>query len=337
MPIDRLLAVGLVAALIACSSPYPPEPEADAGSGAFRVGTWNLEYLHDSHARGFPEYFFGGPLYDPRTENDYAAIADVIARQLDFAILALQEVDAEAGSSSAWGGPKSAELERLVGYLGGEFDYVVTQSGHPQHVAILWNQARARADTVFEIRYPEIQVDGQDLFDRDPLVAKFTLLTEGGPQNDLVIVALHLASGRANVHNHDSAFALLVDTLTALASASTGPLAGERDILIAGDLNFDLFDADRETYVEAMELGPWDVLADWQYPRTRLGGVPLVPEARLDYLICTEAMRGSPGLIEQFAADVHGDLAAGDNDRFRAVYSDHFPVSVFVRLRTDGD
>ena len=320
-----------------CSPRFPDEPEPVRSDDGYRVGVWNIEYLHDSHARGFPEYFFGGPLYGPRTEADYLAIASVIAEELDFAILVLNEVNAQSGATMAWGGTASVELDRLRDRLGGQYAYVLSQSGHPQHLAILWDQGRARADTVFEIRYPETLVEGQDLFLRDPLVAKFTLLAEGNAYNDLVVVALHLASGQSNDRNHDSALALLVDTLTTLVSTSGGALSGEADIVLAGDLNFDFFDLDREEFVEQMEQGDWDVLADGLYPYTRLGGVPLGPDSRLDYLICTDAMRGSRALIAEPVAAVHGDLARGDFNSFRRVLSDHFPVSVLVRPSPDDD
>jgi len=326
----RLAAAGLLMIAWGCKLEKASGPADQGSSSDYRISTWNLEYFNDHHQRGFPEYFFGGPLYEPRTDEDYAAIADVIGRQLDLAIIVMQEVNAEQGTRSAWGGPMSIELDRLLDYLGSEYAYAVTESGHPQHVAIVWDTTRTRVDTVFEIHYPEMLVDGQDVFLRDPLVAKFTLLS-GEAAPELVIVGLHLASGKSYTRNHDSAFVLVLDTLSSLVSAPTGMLAGMHNLIIAGDLNFDFFDADRETFVEQMELGAWDVLADWDYRRTRLGGVPLAPESRLDYLICTDAMRQPAGLIDQPAASVHADLAGDGYDSFRRVFSDHLPVSVVLR------
>jgi len=333
-PIIMMLGVAMAAG---CALPYPEGPEGDTTGDGYRIGTWNLEYLHDNHTRGFPEYLFGGPVYGPRREEDYAELAWVMLQKLDFAILLLNEVNALSGTTGAWGGPLSAELDRLTDHLGNHYAYVVSGSGHPQHLAILWDRNRARVDTVFELCYPEVLVEGEDLFLRDPLVAKFTLTIDGESFNDLVVVALHLASGRTLDRNHDSAMARLVDTLSNLVAAPGGTLTGERDIVLAGDLNFDFFDADREEFVERMDHGSWDVLADGSYPATRLGGVPLAPDSRLDYLICTRAMQGPRALISTTTATVHGDLAEGDFDRFRRVYSDHFPLSVQVRLTPDDD
>jgi len=301
------------------------------------VGTWNLEFLHQSRSRGFPELLDGGPIYGPRVDADYRAIADVIARGLDAVILVLNEVNSQPPTGSPSGSPVSAEIEHLRNYLGAHYAYVISQSGGSQHVAILWDQRRARLDTVFELTYPTILVQGKDVLPRDPLVARFTLLADGMDQNDLVIVGLHLASGKANHRNHDSALALLVDTLEALVHSTHEMLGGEMDVMLAGDFNFDLYDDHREAYVERMELGRWDVLANRDYLCTRLGGVPLQPDSRLDYVICTDAMRGSRALINRSMAQVHQDDAGYDFDRYRQIYSDHFPVSVRVRLAPDDD
>jgi len=320
-----------------CAPEFPVEPVSNLSSDSYTIGTWNVEYLHDRQARGFPEFFAGGPHYGPRTDADYRVLADVIKNDLDAVILVLNEINAQSLVSSSSGFPESIELERLSGYLGAQYAYVVSQSGGQQRVAILWDTNRAHLDTAFEITYPEMRVQGEDLFPRDPLVARFTLLAAGAAQNDLMIVGLHLASGRANDRNHDSALALLVDTLTVILRSEGGSLGGETDIILAGDLNLDFFDLDREEYLEGMELGNWDVLADRAYPFTRLGGVPLEPDSRLDYVICTRAMRGPRALIEQSVAIVHQDLADGDYDRFRRIQSDHFPVTVNVRLAADDD
>lgn len=315
---------------------YPATPENLCTNSCVTLGTWNLEHLNDSQTRGFPEHFKGGPLYEPRTDRDYQALAHVIAEKLDAAILVLNEINAQPGEGEV-GSHRSTELERLIGYLGARYKYLLAEAGVGQHVAILWDQTRALLDTAFAISYPTMVVQSQELFERDPLVAKFTLTSSGTSYNDLVIVGLHLASGRDNARNHDSALALLMDTLNAVLRSPGSALEGESDVVLAGDLNLDYFDADREQYLEGMEQKGWDVLADPAYPFTRLGGVPLQPSSRLDYLICTTAMRGPRALVDESVATVHQELAESDYDGYRRVFSDHFPVTVRVHLAADDD
>jgi endonuclease/exonuclease/phosphatase family metal-dependent hydrolase len=319
--------------LVACSPQYPNEPDSLSSNRFYTIGTWNIEYLHDSHSRGFPEFLFGGPVYQPRGDSDYAALARVIGSELDAVILVLNEIHGVTGVTR----PVSIELDRLRVFLGAQYAYVLSQSGGNLRTAILYDRTRARLDTSMELTYPEIRVEGADLFERDPLVAKFTLLLGGEPQHDLVVVALHLASGKANAHNHDSALALLVDTLDHMVTEAQGVFRGEVDLLLAGDLNLDYFDAHRESLLESMERGSWSVLAGRGYPYTRLGGVPLLPESRLDYLICTDAMRGLRGLIGNQEATVHDYLARRNYDSFRQTYSDHYPVTITLRVSPDDD
>ena len=71
--------------VVACDGGAPAPVPAGL---AYRVGTWNLEHFYDGAARGFPEDLGIGPSYPNRTDDDYEAIADVIAT-LDVKILLL--------------------------------------------------------------------------------------------------------------------------------------------------------------------------------------------------------------------------------------------------------
>ena len=304
-----------------------------APNRGFVVGTWNLEYLHNDRSRGFPEYLAGGPLYAPRTDADYAAIADVLRDKLRVDLVSLQEINAETESDAE---PRSGELERLLTYLGPPYQGVVSRSGGNQHLAVCWNSRRVRVDTTFELSYPPLDVSG-DLFARDPLVVGVTLIHEGVEQSDLLFVALHLASGRSRTRNHDSALALLADTLSILIQSPASPLVSERDILLAGDFNFDPYDAYRERVLEEMHLGSWQILSDPNGPLTRLGGVPLLPASRLDFMICSDAMTGPRRIIDVGSVQAHIQLATGGYDAFRGTFSDHVPVTVRLRPAPDDD
>lgn len=299
------------------------------------IGTWNLEWLCDGKGRGFPENTQGGPSYDSRTDQDYAAIAEVIENQLHAALLVLTEVNASELDGAI---PRSNEIDRLCSNLGHNYEYVVTESGGQQHVAMLYNKNRVRLNNSFEIEVQTKKVNNSDIFARDPLVGHFSVLAAGNTHlSDFVVVGLHLASGQDKNKNHDQAMKLLTDTLRYLINDGDVLPSGEGDIILAGDLNLSIFDNKRERELERMESGSWDILADVNYPPTRLASVPLAPKSQIDYLIVTDEMRGSAAEIITSQSDVHQELANGQWDNFRRVFSDHFPVTLTVHPVVDDD
>lgn len=305
------------------------------------VGTWNLEWFKDGKGRGFPESASGGESYGPRTMDDYIAIAELIREELHAAVLALTEIH-----TSSSGGMQSAEMDRLVGCLGGGYKYYPGEYANTQDVVLLYDTTRVRLNTSFEIVIDEKKIQGKDIFDRDPLVAHFTALSpSGNPLNDFIFVGLHLASGQDNNTNHSKAMMLLTDTLAYLIEEGDVLPAGEDDIILTGDLNLDYFDKKRESHLEAMEAGEWDILADKDtYPATRLAKVSasdapfeLGPKSKIDYIIVTDAMRGDDREVQVSQADVHQELANDDWPGFREHFSDHFPVTVALHLLPDDD
>ena len=148
--------------------------------------------------------------------------------------------------------------------------------GGNQRIAVVWDSRFARLSAYRELAVEEVKVGGKDIFERDPLLAHFTLLKDGKPMNDLLVVGLHLASGQHKVRNHDAAMARLRGELKALRGNDPVLPASEADILIVGDLNANAFDDRRERFFEEFNRGEWRVLArEGSYPATRLAGVPL--------------------------------------------------------------
>lgn len=316
-------------------------PSGGSAGLTYTVGTWNLEWFKDEKLRGYPEYTYtpAGPKIPPRTEEDYTAIAEVISQDLGAAVMVLDEIN---GPSSEFEEPpnvRSPEMDLLLSRLGANFDYVLSSSGGDQHVAILFDKSKVRLNNVVEIHVPPTKVQGDDIFARDPLVAHFTFLANGTDQHlsDFVLVGLHLASGQSQNKNHDAAFKILTQELDKLLQTGEVLPQGEKDIILAGDLNLDFFDNKKETYLEQMEAGPYNVLADPGYPATRLAGVPLQPKSRIDYIIATDLMVGSGKEIGASQASVHQELANGNFDAYRRVFSDHFPVTISVRILPDDD
>ncbi len=162
----------------------------------YPVGSWNLEWFHAGKSRGFPENTKGGPTYPPRTPNDLTAIAAAIRDTLGMRILILNEINGETREVEGDSQFRSAELDAVVQELGPAFQYLITRSGGSQRVALLWDTRFVRLNAASEIPIPRTVVQGSDLFSRDPLMAHFTFLSNGQPQNDLLIVGVHLASGQ---------------------------------------------------------------------------------------------------------------------------------------------
>lgn len=117
--------------------------------------------------------------------------------------------------------------------------------------------------------------------------------------------------------------------------------AGEFDLLLGGDLNASMFDAAVEAFFTEFNTGPWAVLADSTYPATRLAGVPLEPKSQIDYLMTTRKTDTQAGLLGEevstAVATVHQELAHGQWQTYRQVFSDHFPVTTCVKVMPDND
>jgi endonuclease/exonuclease/phosphatase family metal-dependent hydrolase len=315
----------------------PVTPETVLPS--YRIATCNLEWLRDGKSRGFPENTYGGPTIPPRTDEDYAAIAEVISHELEAAVLVLTEINAFTYAREEGEWIESPELDRLLSHLGENYDYEITESGGQQHVAVLYDENKVRLNTVFEIDVPYERVQNKDVFARDPLVSHFTFLAQGVKHglNDFVIVGLHLASGQGNNSNHDRAMEILLDNLDFLLEEGEELPVGKTDIVITGDLNLSIFDSKRERVLEQMESGQYDILADDGYPATRLAGVPLAPKSQIDYIIVTDDMRGQDREVDTSQATVRQNLASQDYAGFRQVFSDHFPVTAEAKLLEDDD
>lgn len=299
------------------------------------VGAWNLEHLHDGASRGFPE-LVGTSALPPRTPGDYTKIADAIRDQLGTAVVLLSEIAGVPGQRT------SVELDRLKGLLGPTWKYAIGSSGGingGQRVAILYDDARVEALSIDELPVPREEVQGDDIFDRDPLVGYFRVRRAGAPGNDFLAVVLHLASGQGNVANHNRAMQRFREDLHAYCQSKPA-LRQEKDILVGGDLNASRYDNKREDFWDGYDASGYKftTLASEDgndYLATRLRGTPLFPGSQIDYLLASEQLKGALVLP---VATVHHELAAsGDFLAFRRNYSDHFPITVSIFVANDID
>lgn len=305
-------------------------------AGGFVVGTWNLEHFGINKTRGFPENTRGGPGYPKRTEGNYSYIASII-RDAGFKILVLQEIDGFHGDE---GWNVSPALDKVVHSLP-NFDYVLADSGGSQRIAILFDESAVRLNAYCETNFENTRVDGKGIFDRQPLIAHFTLMQGDTPMNDLAVVGVHLASGQHHTENHDTAMTLLRDAIADIRLTGECIPPDENDILIAGDFNANRFDNKVETLWTDFENDGWDVLGDdlARYSPTRLSGHPLkLRSSRIDYIIVSERNNGLSG--EEIQTDtvvIHEHLIGHDAEAYRRQASDHIPVSVTIRVMEDTD
>lgn len=299
------------------------------------IGAWNLEHFTFGRSRGFPENTRGGPTYSSRTDAEIQEIASAIRDDLGAAIMVLSEVNGD-------GQHDSPEMDRLVSDLGGSWNYFFGTTGGNQRLVVLWDENQVVRNACDEFTFADHDVQNKDIFDRDPVACHLSLLDDNGtPANDLVVVALHLASGQSNNENHSEAMERLRQRIHDVTGSAVVP-TGERDILLAGDLNANRYDSREEDFWEDFDESGFDYrtlspVGGDDYPGTRLTGVPLQPRSKIDYIIASGRAGGLTEELVQQVAWVHLGLADGDFRGFRQTYSDHFPITVQIRVVVDDD
>lgn len=326
--------VSLVVLFLCITSFLTPDASAQA---CYKVGSWNLEAFFDG-SRGFP-----GPSLRKRTKQDLRKISRAIKRDIGASILALSEIDGDKRGRRPIN--SSNDLKMLVSELGNNWDYRIAKSGGNKRVAILWNKSEARLNGYHEIFIKEKKIrepnraseKAKDFFDRDPLIGHFTFLKNGREMNDLTVVALHLASQQWRVRNHDLAMKRLRGELRGLRGKVSAYPADEDDILVTGDMNSSPFNKYKDTYFKRWNRGNWKLLVkDKQsYPYTRLN------VSWIDFIFVTRNRGRQNGLwgeeIRTVNATVHRELASEGIDKFREIYSDHFPVTTCIKITNDTD
>ncbi len=168
-----------------------------------RVGTWNVEHLGSS-GRGFGGGFGAGSV-PRRTDAQLREIGAFVRDTLDADVLALQEI---AVSEVVDGLSRSEQLDVVIGELGAGWDYylpwvaALPPDANNAFNALLWNGNSVNLLNAFAMEVPDLELAGEPLFKRKPLVGYFEALNNGSGTNDFVMVNVHLASGQTNDENH---------------------------------------------------------------------------------------------------------------------------------------
>lgn len=300
-----------------------------------KVTTWNIEHL-GTGGRGFGGGYGGGYL-PKRTDADLERIGEFIRDELGSDLVALQEIAINA--SDRFRGPRCEELDKIVESMGDNWKYCLPPAKADHHedksmyVGYLWNSDKVRADRIFPMDVPDLDLAGKALFDRVPLVGCFTALKDGEPANDFVLVNVHLASGQGNDENHLIAMTLIEYRLTSQLRAMQ---VTESDRIILGDFNDNPYHPDAKRtdgLYEHMEAKGYTDFVGKDFHATRM-------DANLRSVI-------DRILVNSYASKhVQADRATiwlpGGGDRYvfaewRQTYSDHFPVSILIEVKTGKD
>jgi hypothetical protein len=294
------------------------------------VGVWNMEALSTTATRGFPEQS-GIP---PRTADDLEKIAEYIEDELGVDALMVSEIEADAPESTA-SRPQSDQLNEICDHLGPNWKYFLGRTGDKMRLGFLFNTEKIRLKKLVNLTAGRFLVSGKDVLDRDPFIAWISVLDNGQPKNDLLLVGVHLKSQQRPFRNNRmAAVAKLIGDITdkRVREALTLPSASEEpEILILGDCNDSSFKSTGFKYMfDYLDgVGFAHITPDsGDYPHTRING------SRIDHAF------GSQRFIQD--SMVHGSFevhTVPQPERFayRRTFSDHFPVTLKVRIESDTD
>ncbi len=298
----------------------------------FVVGVWNIEKLSSTSMRGFPE-LRGGDQHSPRTDSQLEDVADYIADTLEIDALVITEIDDDGGNDPLR--PRSAQLDVVLGHLGSNWSYFLGRTGGDLRIGLLFNGDRVRVKRIVGLRAPEFEVQGEDIFDRDPMLFWVSFLDNGQETSDVLLVGLHLKSQQFHTHNHLAAMSKVIGDLKTPDVREDLGLPrrqdGEDDVIILGDLNDSthtrqgfrfIFDyAESQGYIHAGGDLP-------DYPATRVNG------SEIDHIFLSRDVVRD--LLVSGSFTVH-TVPDNERDSYRETFSDHYPVTVELKSKIDDD
>ena len=301
--------LGLLAVLAGTTTAQDPAATTRPGAApALRVGTWNLEQL-------------GWRKDPPRPADAHAKIARWI-RELGVDVLAVQEI----------GGPEplraiAAELgPRWAFVLGSSGTFTARETGETTRISVgfLWNDARVELLQAEELGGFPRKIDKIDVFHRVPVSAVFRDREQGF---DFRAVTVHLKAGRGA--DNERKRGLEARQLAEWFDGLRRDPKEDRDVLLLGDYNHTFGDG---AMGELTRGGVLEVLDDANARKTPT--ILHFPEP-IDHIALSPELRR--GEYVKASSTVHDRLAQESREAWRAVYSDHLPVSATFRTAGDDD
>lgn len=296
----------------------------------FVVGVWNIEKLSSKALRGFPE-LKNSKQHPPRTTAQLQLMASYIEDDLKVDALIITEIDDDGDGDQFR--PRSAQLDVVVDHLGEDWEYYLGRTGGDLRIGFLFNKDRVKIKKITNMLASEYEVQGEDVFDRDPLIVWAQFMDGASEYSDVVLVGLHLKSQQHHTHNHLAAMAKVIgDLKTPGVREELGLPRRQRDeddVIILGDLNDSshnktgfrfIFDyAESQGFVHSGGDSP-------SYPATRVNG------SEIDHIFLSKDVERELYVPGSFK--VH---SASDVDEYRKIYSDHYPVTVELTKTRDDD
>jgi endonuclease/exonuclease/phosphatase family metal-dependent hydrolase len=169
---------------------------------------------------------------------------------------------------------------------------------------------------------------GKNAFDRHPLVGYFEAIKKGEEnQTDFLLVNVHLKSGQNNDENHLGAMVIIEQNLKDYLKDHG---IKESDKVILGDFNDNPYD---ERYFDLlyryMEHRKYVDLVTEDLGATRMDDDL---KSIIDHVLVNSSFKNEMVEVKAKRYFPTSDLA-----EWRKIYSDHFPISIEVKVRKDGD
>lgn len=299
--------------------------------------TWNIEHL-GSAGRGFGSGFCAGDL-PKRSNAQLDQIAVLIKKQLGSDIIALQEI---AIAQVEHDRSRSRQLDHISQQLGSRWQYYLPPidesevTDHDMVVGLMWNTQKVHAATLYTMDIPNLELAGASLFKRKPVIGYFEALKDNQRTNDFMVAVVHLKSGQHFDENH-------LIAMTVLEHGSTTSLKNnqikESDRIILGNFNDNPYAktaAGNQKYSQAlyqhMAFKQYKnlVTSDLQYTRmnNQLDSI-------IDRILVNKS--GRQHLVNEVVTKYIPDNAPDAFHQWRATFSDHFPLSIKIKVENRDD
>lgn len=302
-----------------------------------RIGTWNIERLSDSASRGFPE-LQGDDRLPPRSDAELEEMAEYIRDELEVDALMISEIEADSPLSTV-SRPQSKQLNQVARAMGDNWKYFLGRSGNDLRLGLLFNTDRVELKKLVNLDAPVFPVSGRDVLDRDPFIAWIAARDGSTTKNDVLLMCVHLKSEQRPFRNNRmAAIAKLIgdymhaDTRDILTLPS---IREEPEVVILGDMNDSSFNRSGFQYMFDYLKGV-DFThirnSSGDYPHTRVNG------SRIDHIFGSDGIISDSMIPGSFKVHtVPGRHNEQPRTRYRRSLSDHFPVTIDLRLRDDND
>ena len=327
----------MISRILVCLAVAATLTDCAVAQNRLRVGVWNIERLSATADRGFPE-LKGDDKLPPRTDADLLKMAEYIRDELQVDALMVSEIAADSPLSTSQK-PQSEQLNQVALKMGDNWKYFLGRTGGDLRLGLLFNTDRVQLKKLVNLDAPVFPVSGKDVLDRDPFVAWIAARDGGTAKNDVLLFCVHLKSQQTPFKdNRMAAIAKLIgdykhpktrDILT-LPSLSEEP-----EVIILGDCNDSSFRSSGFKYMFDYLTGvDFTHIRDssGNYPHTRVNG------SQIDHMFGSKKIVDSSMIPGSFKVHtVPGKDDEPPRMNYRRSLSDHFPITVDLKLSSDND